>query len=216
MNQEELEFDMVVHPAGQGGGRGGPLLILLHGYGSNEEDLLGLMPYLDPRLTGIGIRAPIPLDWGGYAWFPIEMTDAGLHLDFSQALALCRRLGDKIDQVQCQHRADQVFVLGFSQGASIALTVALGRPHLAAGVVGMSGVCVEEMLPADRTQIQGLPVLLTHGRQDPVIPIHQGRSGRDLLRALPVELSYREYDMGHEVGADCLDEVDQWLRRHLQ
>ncbi|NKB66297.1 MAG: phospholipase [Candidatus Latescibacteria bacterium] len=209
-----MEFHCVTRSAGQGED-GGPLLILLHGYGSNEEDLLGLMSHLDPRLMGVGIRAPFPLDWGGHAWFPIEMTEAGLQLDFSQALEICQLLGDEIDRIRNKQGAERVFILGFSQGASMALGVALGRPLLAAGVVGMSGLCVEEMLPADRTQVQGLPILLTHGRQDPVIPIHQGRSSRDLLAGLPVALSYREYDMGHEVGADCLDTVDQWVRQRL-
>ncbi len=98
-----------------------PLLVLLHGYGSNEEDLMGLAPYLDPRFLMVSARAPQALDLGGFAWFPVEFTPFGLALDQAQARAACTRLEAWLEGWRAAPQVDpeQIFLLGFSQGASI-------------------------------------------------------------------------------------------------
>jgi phospholipase/carboxylesterase len=95
--------------------------------------------------------------------------------------------------------------------------VALTHPELVAGAVLMSGRVPDELRAeiADPEQLAGKPFLIVHGTLDPVLPIQNGRASRDLLQRLPVELTYREYPMGHEVSAQSLADVVAWLSARL-
>ncbi len=195
-----------------------PLLVLLHGYGSDERDLMGLAPYLDPRFQVVSARAPQALEMGGYAWFAVQFTPFGLVLDHDQAQVSRLQLEAWLETLVATPGVDRsrVFLLGFSQGAGMALGLALHRPELVAGVVFLSGLVVPQMIPAgDPEKLRALSVLMTHGRQDPLIPIAQGRASRALLEQLPVRLCYREYEMGHEINEECLEEVRGWLTEKL-
>jgi phospholipase/carboxylesterase len=205
----------IVHRGSQAQESGAPLLLLLHGYGSNEEDLIGLAPQLDPRLVCISARAPYSLDVGGFAWFNIEWGPEGVRFDFNQALLSLEQLFSLLELLRQEHQPERVVVAGFSQGASMALATALRMPHAIAGVAALSGVCGPEILPADPESVRGLPVLMTHGRQDEVIPLAQAHTSRDLLQTLPVELQYCEYDMGHAINQACLEDLHVWLGERL-
>jgi phospholipase/carboxylesterase len=109
-------------------------------------------------------------------------------------------------------------LLGFSQGAGIALGVALLRPRLAAGVLSLSGVAraLEERDHAPREELKGLPVFAAHGVQDPLLPISLGRGLRDELIRLGVALEWREYPMGHMVLPEEIEDARAWSRRLLE
>jgi len=112
----------------------------------------------------------------------------------------------------------RVYLLGFSQGAIMSLLVGLRRPDLVAGIVPMSGRLLPETL-ADRASddaLRGLAVFSVHGTRDPVLPVAGGRAIREALSKLPVALSYREYDMGHQVNAESLADVAAWLTAQLE
>jgi phospholipase/carboxylesterase len=96
------------------------------------------------------------------------------------------------------------------------VAAALREPSLFAGVAALSGMGAPEMLPEDPQAVKGLPVLVTHGRWDPVVPIAQGRALRELLSGLPLELTYKEYDMAHEINQECLEDLKGWLRDRLE
>ncbi len=209
-------YHIIRHPAAEPSEGGPPLLVLLHGYGSNEEDLMGLAPYLDPRFLIASVRAPHALDFGGFAWFPIEVKPDGLVLHCEPAREACARVHGLVEALKTEYGVEKVLLLGFSQGASIAVCTALAHAGLCAGVAFLSGVCVPEMMPpGDGDPGRGLPVLATHGRQDPLIPNHQARSSRELLEGLLPDLDYREYDMGHEINPECLQDVRNWLSQRL-
>ena len=150
---------------------GAPLLLLLHGYGANEEDLLGLAPYLDARLLCVSARAPYALDFGGFAWFNIEIGAEGVRFDFGEAEEPLAQILSLVDELRRAHRPARIFIAGFSQGASMALTAALKQPRDFAGAIALSGLCKPEMLPEDTVSVRGLKVFMSHGRFDPVIPI---------------------------------------------
>ena len=111
----------------------------------------------------------------------------------------------------------QVYLMGFSQSAIISASVALTRPDKLAGVVAMSGRILPEVLAlqAKPEALKDLPVMVVHGTADPVIPIRNGRSSRDLLSKLPVALTYREYCMGHSVSEESLRDIAAWLKEQL-
>jgi phospholipase/carboxylesterase len=196
-----------------------PLLLLLHGVGSNEEDLFGLAPYLDERFLIVSARAPVVMGPASYGWFNIEYTQRGLVADLEQAKISLQQLLGFIDELVETYRADDrgVYLLGFSQGAMMSLALALTRPEKFAGAVIMSGRYPSQVLEhgPDLKALKGKPFLVTHGIYDPVLPIEQGRAVRTQLEALPLELTYREYPMGHEVSLESLRDVSAWLKRAL-
>ena len=205
----------VVHKSPDAPPEGAPLLLLLHGYGANEEDLLGLAPYLDARLICVSVRAPYVLDFGGFAWFNIEIGAEGLRFAFAEAEEPLVQVLALVDALRQEHRPTRVFIAGFSQGASMALAAALKRPRDFAGAIALSGLCCPEMLPENVAAVRGLKVFMSHGRFDPVITIDQARASRDLLAPLGLDLLYKEYDMPHAIAQPCLEDLDAWLRARL-
>ncbi len=124
-----------------------------------------------------------------------------------------------IDELVAAYGVDpaRVYLMGFSQGAIMSASVALTRPDLVAGAVLLSGRILPEIRPliAKAEQLQGLPFLVMHGTADNVLPVHHGRATHHLLSALPVQLDYREYPMGHEIMARSLADAAAWLSRQL-
>lgn len=196
-----------------------PLLLLLHGVGSNEHDLFGLAPFLDERFLIISARAPNTLEPGSYAWFEVNFTPQGSLIDPQQAEASRQALIAFLNEAVTAYGADpkQVYLMGFSQGAIMSASVALTRPELVAGVVLMSGRILSEIHPlmAAPERLEGLPFLVVHGTADTVLPIDHGRASRQLLSSLPVELTYYEYPMGHEISHESLAGVTAWLSAQL-
>jgi phospholipase/carboxylesterase len=196
-----------------------PLLILLHGVGSNERDLFELAPLLDERLLILSARGPLERGQGGYAWFEVTFTPGGPTINPAQAETSRQALIGFIDEAVAAYSADpaRVYLMGFSQGAIMSASVALTAPELVAGAVLMSGRILPEIRPAlaEPARLAGLPILLVHGTADAVLPIQHGRASRALLESLPVDLDYREYPQGHEVSQRSLADIAAWLRQRL-
>jgi len=196
-----------------------PLLLLLHGVGSNEHDLFELAPFLDKRLLIISVRAPNTLGPGSYAWFEVGFTPQGPVINPEQAEASRETLITFLQEAITAYGADpkQVYLMGFSQGAIMSASVALTQPELVAGAVLMSGRILPEIQPsiASHKELNGFPFLVVHGTADMVLPISYGRASRELLSSLPVDLTYHEYAMGHEVSQASLSDVTAWLTEQL-
>ena len=196
-----------------------PLLLLLHGIGSNEDDLFSLAPYLDGRFLVASARAPLVMGAGSFGWFNIEFTPQGFVADFDQAEQSRLLLSKFIDELVETYEADRgcVFLMGFSQGAMMSLSIALTHPEKVKAVVAMSGRLPSQVLAQITAPeaLQGMPIFVSHGIYDPVLPIESGRACRQNLEALPVKLTYREYPMGHEVSMESLRDVAAWLKSTL-
>ncbi|MEW6211009.1 MAG: alpha/beta fold hydrolase [Acidobacteriota bacterium] len=194
-----------------------PLLLLLHGIGSNEDDLFGLAPYLDGRFLVISARAPYTMMPGMYAWFNIEFTPSGIIPDLDQAEASRRLVIEFIDQMVEAYDAGPVYLMGFSQGAMMSLAVALTRPDKVSRVVAMSGRVPQRVIEsaASTEALSRLEVFMTHGIYDEVIPVENGRACRDELERLSVKVTYREYPMAHQVSMESLSDITSWLEASL-
>jgi phospholipase/carboxylesterase len=193
-----------------------PLLILLHGYGSNEDDLLGLAPYLDPRFNIISARAPQTLGQGSYAWFPVEWTVEGVKANPAHAQAALDPLLTFVREAMTAYDAQpsHSVLLGFSQGATMSAGALLRQPDLVAGAVLMSGIAPAKIATTD-SALTGKSVLITHGVLDDVVPVRMGRAARDLLQSLGASVEYHEYPMAHQISEACLEDVDRWLEARL-
>ncbi len=190
-----------------------PVLVLLHGMGGNKTDLMPLGSRLKTQFCVLSVRAPIIVPEGGHSWYGVRF-EPGPVIDSEQAeasrLMMIEFLNDAVQRYKLEPNG--VFLAGFSQGAIIAASVALTRPDLVAGLVMMSG----RILPEVKTQVasvglEQLNVFVTHGRDDQRLPIFHAHETRDWLEGLGVNLTYKEYANGHEVGTQENSDVAQWL-----
>lgn len=195
---------------------GNPILLLLHGRGADEKDLLGLAPYLDERLHIVSARAPFPFQWGpGFAWYDIEEVGKP---DKSKFPTSREMIVDLIDALQKEYEGarDGTFLLGFSMGAVMAFAVALAYPEKIRGVIAHSGYIAE----GDNTNYKwegakNVEFFVAHGASDPVIPVQFGKRARELLQQHGLRCEYKEYDMGHQISERSLQDLNNWLRRRL-
>lgn len=196
-----------------------PLLLLLHGIGSNEHDLFSLAPYLDGRFFVVSVRAPVIMGQGAYGWFNIEFTPQGIRADVAEAGRSLQALSGFMDELVAAYPVDKqcVYLMGFSQGAMMGLSATLAQPEKVAGLVAMSGRLPAQAFEGrpESQKFGNLPILITHGIYDPVLPVEHGREIRRSLEALPVQLTYREYPMGHEVSPESLRDISTWLTETL-
>lgn len=196
-----------------------PLLLLLHGFGSNEHDLFQLAPSLDARFLILSIRAPHVLGLESYAWFDVNFASKEPFINPAQAEASRKALISFIQAAVVTYNADprQVYLMGFSQGAIMSAGIALMHPELVAGVVMMSGSVLPEVQPmmAPSEKLQDLPFLVVHGTADSVLPIAHAHASRAFLSSLPVALTYHEYAMGHEIRPESLADIGAWLSQQL-
>ena len=193
-----------------------PLLLLLHGYGSNEADLMSFAAYFADNFFVAAARAPHNLSWGGHAWFDINWNANGGRefINLEQAEASRLKLLQFVDEIVAQHDLDanRVFLAGFSQGAIMSYALALTTPEKLAGIAAMSGALPHQHLPiADGERLKDFPILVTHGLNDPVLPIALGRQARDFLQKFPIKLDYREYPDAHNISEASLRDVVEWL-----
>jgi phospholipase/carboxylesterase len=184
-------------------------LVLNHGRGADENDLYGLLDELDPerRLLGITTGAPLTnVPPGGRHWYLVPRVGYPDPATFAGSYAA---LTGFLDGVLAERGIDwsRTVVGGFSMGAVMSYAVGLGqaRPSPAA-ILAFSGFVptVEGWQPAleDRA---GLPALIHHGRNDPVISVEFGRGARDLLTAGGLAVDYRETDAGHWLPPEAVE-----------
>lgn len=196
-----------------------PLLLLLHGYGSNEHDLMGLAPYLDPRFYIVSARAIYDLGFGGYAWYHLYGMPGSLRADAESRDHALDILTKFVTDLPTRIGADprRVYILGFSQGAIMSLGLALNSPKLVAGIIPCSGYIDPAWLPTVRPeQLAGLNVLLVHGTDDDVIPVEGSRRARDFLATTPAHTAYHEYPIGHGIHPLALPVIQHWLDERLK
>ncbi len=190
-------------------------VILLHGVGSNGDDLIALAPMLAPALPDthfLSPNAPFAFDQApfGFQWFSLRDRSQPVRLEGVRLAAPI--LDAYIEQVKLRFglRDDQIALVGFSQGTMTALYAGLHRPHALAAIVGFSGMLVEDDVPfANAT-----PVCLIHGERDEVLPFAALAHAEAALKAakVPVETHGRPY-LGHSIDGEGLDAAVTFLQR---
>ncbi|HEY6192219.1 MAG TPA: phospholipase [Bacteroidota bacterium] len=193
-----------------------PTLMLLHGRGANEDDLLGLAEYLDDRLLIVSARAPFPFALGGgFTWYEIEEVGKPEPKMFAESY---RKLSQFIDDVVKGYPVDpsKLLLCGFSMGSVMSYSMALTRPQAVAGVAANSGYIAEDSgLNIEWTGVKGKPFFISHGMYDPVIPVAFARRAKELLEPRGAAITYREYDMGHQIIEDSLNDMMRWLTQQI-
>jgi phospholipase/carboxylesterase len=195
------------------------LLVLHHGRGTEERDLLGLADALDPerRLRVVTPRAPLSLPGSpGYHWYLVPRVGYPDPETFHAARAALAELHDRLWE-ETGVGPERTVLGGFSMGSVMSYAMGLGadRPAVA-GILAFSGFVpvVEGWAPslADR---QATRVFIAHGRRDPIMEVEFARRARDLLEAGGLEVEYRESDVGHQIDPSHLADATVWLGETL-
>mgnify|MGYP006344132377 FL=1 len=195
-----------------------PLLLLLHGYGSNEEDLFSFASELPNDSYVISVRAPYDLQPYGHAWYAIHFdADENKFSDNVQAKQSVELIAAFIDEIVKQYPIDakNVTLIGFSQGAILSYATALTYPEKIAKVVALSGYFNQEIMPEviDTKAISHLKFFVSHGSVDQVIPVDWARKAKPALENLGLEVEYQEYPIGHGVSPKNFFDFKNWLQR---
>ena len=194
-------------------------LVLLHGYGADEHDLMGLASYFDPDIQVLSIRGSGLTPYGGASWFDIDMlSDGSLRFNIDQAKVSTQGVIEIISSLQETGlvAGDQIILAGFSQGATISNLICLQKPELLKALLIMSGRLPEDMveLAGDTSRFKNLLVFAGHGTHDNVIPIDYGRQIVSFWSPISV-LEHHEYPMGHEISQTELKDIQMWLEQAL-
>lgn len=195
-----------------------PLILLLHGYGSDENDLFSFAQELPKNYFIISVRAPIPMQPYGNAWYAITIDTNGIKTSDNQGAKESRDIiANFIDEAVNAYNLDpyNVTLLGFSQGTILSYGVALSYPEKVKNVIGLSGYINEDIIDVrSNAAYAHLNVYNSHGTVDQVIPIEAARNTPPYLKNLDIESSLSEFPVGHGVHPTNFYELKEWLEKH--
>ena len=196
-----------------------PLLLLLHGYGSNEADLFSFADELPDEYYIISARAPYEMQYGSYAWYDINFdADQNKFSDHDQAKVSRDLIAGFIDELIQTYPIDpkKVTLIGFSQGSILSYAVALSYPEKVQKVVAMSGYLNLEIVSDDylKNNFNNLKIFASHGTSDQVIPVAWAKKTPVILENLGIDITYKEYPIGHGVAPQNFYDFKSWLVDH--
>ena len=193
-----------------------PLLLLFHGYGSDENDLFSFASELPEEFLIISAKAPYPMQPFGNAWYAINFdAEKGKWSDNEQAKQSRDLIANFIDEILAKYNADSdnVTLLGFSQGAILSYAVAFTYPKKVKNVIALSGYVNPDLfeLKAPETY-KNLNFYCSHGSVDQVIPVDWARQTKPFMEQLGVNYKYSEFPVGHGVAPQNFYEFREWLK----
>lgn len=198
------------------------LVVLLHGYGADGNDLIGIADALAPHLPGTRFAAPdAPEPCAGNPfgrqWFPIPWLDGSPEAAMRAGFARSAELLDAwLDGLAAGGMPPgRTVLLGFSQGTMMSLHVGLRRAEAPAGIVGFSGRLIEPARLAEERRNLA-PVLLVHGDQDQMIPVDALEEARAAIAAAGIPVTWHiSRGVGHGIAPDGLTLALQFIRERL-
>jgi phospholipase/carboxylesterase len=203
--------------------RGGSAVVVLHGWGAAGDDLVPLAEALKRSGARFFVpAAPLPEMGGGRAWWHLDPNTRPPHAHSDQLPAGFRPTPDVIAAraavqgliatIIDRHAPTSVALVGFSQGAMLAIDVALAGAPRVDRVAAMSSVLLMDSVPALTAPRASKPrFLLSHGRQDPVLSFAAGSRAKELLEQHGFAVTWRPFDGGHEIPPPVLADVDRFL-----
>ncbi len=182
-----------------------PVIIMLHGYGSDENDLFSFATELPSEYTIISLKAPYPMQPYGNAWYAIHFDNVdGKWSDDKQAIKSRGLVVKCIDEIIEKYEVDSnnITLLGFSQGTILSFSVALSYPEKVKNVIGLSGYINETIFKENYAQndFSNLHIYTSHGSVDQVIPVDWARKTQPFLQNLGIDCEYSEFPVGHGVA----------------
>ena len=201
-------------PGTEGRGKTYPAIFLMHGMGSNEQDIMALANGLAQDIYIFSIRGPIAQP-PGFSYFTIEGFGKPHRAVFDETI---QKLSAFIDHAISTYaiNPEKVFLGGFSQGAILSMVLGLTMGTRVKGVIALSGYIPAFVKEAYTIQsISHLQVFISHGEQDPAFPIAWGEANRDYFSELGATVSFHAYPEGHTISRENYRDFQAWLDQEL-
>lgn len=196
-----------------------PVLILLHGYGSNEEDLFSFASELPDKLLIISARAPYDMNFGGFAWYAITLdANDEKFSDLDEARKSLTKIAAFIDYVKTTYKTapNNTFLLGFSQGTILSYALSLNYPNKVNHVIALSGYINDELVPENVSTLNiTTDYYISHGDVDQVLPVEWARKAPEYLNTNNLKNVYSEYPVGHGVAPQNFYSFKSWIEERL-
>ena len=190
-----------------------PAMFLIHGYGSNSEDLFSFTPYLPKSHTIIALQAPLLLLHGSYAWYQLyPKEDGSLEAKLNEAQDALDLIIKNIELLVNKYNLNSfdLSVLGFSQGAILSWALAYSKPKKVRRIIALSGLIHESI---DTSKSPEFIAYAAHGINDIVIPIEMARKSVLPLSRKYTEIEYYEFNDGHTVSNENFTKMLAWLEK---
>tara|TARA_R110002051_G_scaffold236232_1_gene297461 strand:- start:4409 stop:5068 length:660 start_codon:yes stop_codon:yes gene_type:complete len=218
MQVKELSLYHVIRPSNLKDKKP-PVLFMLHGYGSDEEDLFSFASELPEDLCIISIRAPYKMQPYGNAWYAINFdAEKGKWSDDEQAKMSRDKIKKFITEACEAYDLDaaNVTLLGFSQGTILSYAVSLSYPEKVKRVIALSGYINEKILLEgyQYNDFSNLKIYSSHGSVDQVIPVDWASKAPEFLKKLHINNTYEEFPVGHGVAPQNFYSFKQWLLKN--
>ncbi|MBP1986470.1 alpha/beta hydrolase [Halolamina salifodinae] len=196
----------------------GNAVFVLHGRGANEEDLLPVAERLPGERHVISFRAPDRLQ-GGYTWYDLDLSAGGLEQSQPDPEGFRRSLdlvAESVDAAVEKYGldADELGLLGFSQGAITSFSLVLEQPDTFAWVAGHHGYLAESHADRAPEGIEGKPVFVGAGAADQIIPATRSEAAAEGLREAGADVTFEAYEGGHGIGQEELADVAEFVEAH--
>jgi len=193
-----------------------PILLMLHGYGSHEEDLFSFAEELQDELLIISARAPHSIGFGGYAWYAINFdADQNKFSDTDQAKESLHLVNQLIDELKTEFSPSKIFLLGFSQGAILSIAYSFNFPNKVNHVVALSGYLMQDLFPEKIDSEFQTDYYISHGTVDQVIPVQWARQTPEFMKLNNLSHEYSEYPVGHGVAPQNFYSFKDWIEKRL-
>lgn len=192
-----------------------PLLVLLHGYGSNETDLFSFAAYIPDSFHVVSLQAPLKMTEESYAWFPIHFTDSMERWTSPEEVAKATNyVKDFLVFYANNHSFDSksIYLMGFSQGAMLGYAVGLSTNNVK-GIAALSGYIDPRVVEVTNKSISSIYV--SHGTADMVVPFAWAEQSVEVLKKYGFAPEFYSYSHGHGINQDNLTTIVQWLQAQL-
>lgn len=219
MEKVKLNLSYNYRPA-TGDNPSAPLMLMVHGYGSHENDLFGMADALPPAMHIVSVRAPRHLGMGGFAWYDINFEATGDKVNnVEQAREALEQLHTFVNAFRESYQlADNpLWLMGFSQGTILSYAYVLNYPREVQKVIALSGYVLKDLVPEQYRpeDLRHLDFFVSHGTEDPILPVAAARQTVQFLEKLQVAHQYREYPVGHGVDPQNMRDLQRWLSERV-
>jgi len=198
---------------GSGNQKKKPTIFLLHGYGSNMDDLYSFAPYLPISHNIISFQAPLSLGFGSYAWYPIGIDNKGaVTSELDAAKNSVDMIIKNIDLLSERYELDSedLSILGFSQGAILSWALGFYKPNKIRRIMPISGLLHESLITKNKPTFLAYA---SHGIEDNVIPIEKAREFIVPISNNNSGIHYKEFNDGHNISQENFSELLKWIEK---
>jgi phospholipase/carboxylesterase len=211
--QHNQILQYIIHKPDSMLGKDQPIIILLHGFGSNEHDLMNIASELPNQFIVISVRAPIQLDNNSFAWFQVNFNGSNRAINTAQEIESRELLQSFIQEISSGYNTKNITLIGFSQGAIMAYSLALTFPNIVSKIIAISGRILDEIKSeiVDSEDLLKLKVFVSHGTQDTVMPIHFADSAYNFLAEHKIPTKVQKYTVGHHITSQQINDINTFL-----